>query len=99
MEVARARSTRDRNVPRLLSNAREPRTHRGCRCQVEAGFARRVRVRVKRNVSDGVTLGDKERAASEVLLHHRERGLTTLLPHCNLVRALVVQAAPELPEL
>src|SRR3970040_914325 len=73
-----SQSGADRDVPGLRGDAVEPRAAGPVRSPVEPALVRDVRVRLERDVRDGVTVGDEEAPALEMALHRVERRVATL---------------------
>src|SRR5262245_48102524 len=68
----------DGHVARLVRDAGEPGTDGRVPGEVDAGLVRHVRVRVERDVGDGVRGADEELPRGEVPLHAVERGERSL---------------------
>src|SRR5271170_503188 len=67
------RSSADRHVAGLRGDPLEPGADRRVGLELEAALLSDVRVRVQRDVGDRVALGDEVAAATQPLLHPRER--------------------------
>ena len=68
----------DADVSLLRSHSFKPRSHKRKPSQVETSFVGNMRIRVERNVGDGVLISDEELTGRQVTLHYAESIVTSI---------------------